>query len=62
MSFEACSEQTAELIDKEISDIAEEQYQRAIACSKATKINSPNSQKFYSKMKSLFKDNLNNFW
>ena len=52
------SEQTAELIDKEISDIVEEQYQRAIALLKTHKDKLVELAEVLLKDEVIFKDNL----
>ena len=52
------SEQTAELIDKEISDIIEEQYQRAIALLKKHKDKLIDLAEVLLKDEVIFKDNL----
>ena len=52
------SEQTAELIDKEISDIVEEQYQRAIALLEAHKDKLVELAEVLLKDEVIFKDNL----
>jgi cell division protease FtsH len=52
------SEQTAELIDKEISDIVEEQYQRAIALLETHKDKLVELAEVLLKDEVIFKDNL----
>ena len=52
------SEQTAELIDKEISDIIEEQYQRAIALLEKNKDKLIELAEVLLKDEVIFKDNL----
>ena len=52
------SEQTAELIDKEISDIIEEQYQRAIKLLKANKDKLTELAEVLLEKEVIFKDNL----
>ena len=52
------SEQTAELIDKEISDIVEQQYQRAVKILKKNKSKLIKLAEVLLKEEVIFKDNL----